>query len=146
MIYRVLEEKTTIKSKYLDNYIVNFLDTTFEIPENIIVDLVEVTEDYIARPDLISLKAYNSDDYTDIICKLNGISNPFELNKGDILVLPSFEDLQKFIVRPNTDELEDTENKNVPISKKLTEKRKANEAVIGDKRFSINKNKRVIVY
>ena len=86
MIYRVLEEKTTIKSKYLDNYIVNFLDTTFEIPENIIVDLVEVTEDYIARPDLISLKAYNSDDYTDIICKLNGISNPFELNKGDILV------------------------------------------------------------
>ena len=146
MIYRVLEEKTTVESKYLNDTIYNYLDTTFQIPNDILVSLVEVTEDFIARPDLISLKAYNDDSYTDIICKLNGISNPFELNKGDLLVLPSFEDLQRFIVYPNAQELEDTENKNVPVSKKKNEKRKANEAVIGDKRFSIDKNKRVIVY
>lgn len=146
MIYRVLEEKTTIKSNYLGDTIFNYLDTTFEIPKNILVDLVEITDDYIARPDLISLKAYGSDDYVDIICKFNGISNPFELNKGDVIVLPAFEDLNKFIVRPNADELEDAENKEVPVSKKKNEKRKANEAIVGDKRFSVDKNKRVIIY
>lgn len=146
MIYRVLEGKTTIKSNYLDADVFNYLDTTFEIPKDMSVDLVEVTEDYIARPDLISLKAYGSDDYVDVICKLNGVSNPFELNVGDMIVLPAFEELRKFIVRPNADELEDSENKEVPVSKKKNEKRKANEAVVGDKRFSVDKNKRVIIY
>ena len=110
------------------------------------VDLVKITEDYVARPDLISLKACGSDNYTDIICKFNGISNPFELNKGEVIVIPVFEDIENFIVRPNAGELEDAENKEVPVSKKKNEKRKANEAVIGDKRFSIDKNKRVIIY
>jgi hypothetical protein len=110
------------------------------------IDLVEVTKDYVARPDLIALKAYNDDSYTDILCKLNGISNPFELNEGDMLIVPSFEELEHFIVRPNSGELEDAETKSVPVSKKLNEKRKANEAVVGDKRFSIDKNKRVIIY
>ena len=146
MIYQVLERKTLIKGTYLDDYLYNLLDTTFEIPDNVMVDLIEVTDDYIARPDLISLKAYNDDQYADIICKLNGISNPFELNKGDLLVLPVYEDLEKFIVRPNSEELEDSENKDVPVSKKKNEKRKPNEAVVGDKRFSIDKNRRVIVY
>ena len=146
MIYRVLEEKTTIESKYLGNYIYNYLDTSFEIPEGMVVDLVEITDDYIARPDLVSIKAYNDDSYTDIICKLNGISNPFELNAGDVLVLPSFADLNRFIVHPSAEEKEDGGNTNVPVSKKKNEKRKANEAVVGDKRFSIDKNKRVVVY
>ena len=146
MIYRVLEEKTTIESKYLGNYIYSYLDTSFEIPEGMVVDLVEITDDYIARPDLVSIKAYNDDSYTDIICKLNGISNPFELNVGDVLVLPSFADLNRFIVHPNTEEREDSDNTNIPVSKKKNEKRKANEAVVGDKRFSIDKNKRVVVY
>ena len=146
MIYRVLEGKTIVESKYLNDNIYNYLDTTFEIPSNMNVELVEVTEDFVARPDLISLKAYNDDSYADIICKLNGISNPFELNKGDVIVLPTFEYLEEFIVRPNSQELEDSDNSSVPVSKKKNEKRKANEAVVGDKRFSIDKNRRVIIY
>lgn len=146
MIYRVLEDKTIIESKFLKSNIYNYLDTTFEIPDNMNVELLEVTDDYVARPDLISLKAYNDDSYADIICKLNGISNPFELNKGDVIVLPTFEYLENFIVRPNVQELEDDENNEVPKSKKRNEKRKANEAVVGDKRFSIDKNRRVIIY
>ncbi len=143
---RVLENKTEIKSKYLNENIYNYLDTTFEIPDTFMYDIVKITKDYIARPDLISYKAYNTDIYADVICKLNGISNPFELNEGDLLVIPTYEYLQEFIVKPNDIELEDTENTNVPISKKKNEKRKANEAVIGDKRFSIDKNNRVIIY
>lgn len=143
---RVLEEKTEIKSNYLKQDIYNYLDTTFEIPDNFMYDIVKITKDYIARPDLVSYKAYNTDMYADVICKLNGISNPFELNEGDILVIPTFEYLNGFLIVPNELELEESENENVPISKRKNEKRKANESVVGDKRFSIDKNKRIIIY
>ena len=47
-----------------------------------------VNEYYVARPDLISLAIYGNDMYGDMICKFNGISNPFELNEGMVLMLP----------------------------------------------------------
>ena len=40
-------------------------------------DVIIVNEYYVARPDLISLAVYGDDKYADIICKFNGISNPF---------------------------------------------------------------------
>ncbi len=143
---RVLEGKTEIESRYLNDRIYNYLDTTFEIPDQFMYDIIKITKDYVARPDLISYKAYNTDMYADVICKLNGISNPFELNEGDVIVIPTYDYLDEFIVRPNNIELEDTDQDTVPVSKKKNEKRKANEAVVGDKRFSIDKNNRVIIY
>lgn len=147
MNYSVLVNKTEYDSKWLKDRLYNLLDTTFEIPEEFAYDVIRVDKDYIGRPDLISFKAYDDDSYADIICKLNGISNPFELNEGDILVLPLFSDLQRFLAVPNMQELhDDGEDNNHPVAKKKNEKRKANEAVIGDKRFSIDKNKRIIIY
>ena len=52
---------------------------------------VIVNEYYVARPDLISLAMYGNDMYGDMICKFNGISNPFDLNEGMILMLPPLE-------------------------------------------------------
>lgn len=51
--------------------------------------LVKVNKHYIARPDLVSLMMYGTDKYGDMICKVNGLSNPFELNEGMLLVCPS---------------------------------------------------------
>lgn len=50
--------------------------------------MVYVEKYYTARPDLISLAVYGDDKYGDIICKINGISNPFELNEGMYLYTP----------------------------------------------------------
>ena len=50
--------------------------------------IVYVEKYYTARPDLISLAVYGDDKYGDIICKRNGISNPFELNEGMYLYTP----------------------------------------------------------
>lgn len=50
---------------------------------------VVVSKYYVARPDLISLAVYKDDQFADLICKINGISNPFELNEDMILLLPS---------------------------------------------------------
>ena len=147
MNYLVLSNKTECKSEHLNDRMYNYLDTTFEIPEEFTYSLIQVTADYVARPDLISFKAYNDDSYADVICKLNGISNPFEINEGDVLVLPIFSELKRFLVTPNVAELHlDDGNIERPVAKKKTDKRKANEAVIGDKRFSIDKNKRIIIY
>jgi hypothetical protein len=62
-----------------------FIDNAPVISEHI------VTEDEICRIDLISLKHYSDDSYVDFILKYNGISNPFSINVGDVLLIPSNE-------------------------------------------------------
>lgn len=47
-----------------------------------------VSKYYVARPDLVSLAFFKDDRYADLICKINGISNPFELNENMILLIP----------------------------------------------------------
>lgn len=50
-----------------------------------------VNEYYVARPDLISFAVYGTDKYGDMICKINGISNPFDLNEGMVIQIPSLD-------------------------------------------------------
>ena len=62
--------------------------------------VVEVREEYEMRPDLISYWAYGTDLYTDIILKCNGISNPFSIKEGDIILIPNLENFKYFYRRP----------------------------------------------
>lgn len=151
----LLANKPIIKSKFLNNQeIYNLSTQTFQLPnENFNYRIIEVTEDYIARPDLISQMVYGVDKYGDILCKINGISNPFELNVGDRLVVPEINDLNKFVYdnidtkTESSENLEDEESvENLPKAKMLNEKRKPNEAIIGEKRFKIDRDRRVIIY
>jgi len=48
-----------------------------------------VTEDDKVRPDLIALKYYGDDTKTDMILKYNRISDPFSINPGEIILVPS---------------------------------------------------------
>lgn len=145
MQYITLQNKTIIKSDYLGENIFNLLDKTFIIPKNFDFNIFEVTKEYIARPDLISLDAYGDSLYADIICKINGISNPFELNEGIKVILPTPDSIQLFNTIPEQSELENSQI-NKPVAKKKTEKRKANEAVIGDSRYRIDSATGVIIY
>lgn len=52
------------------------------------INPIIVNKYYVARPDLISLAVYGTDEYGDMICKFNGISNPFELNEDMVLFIP----------------------------------------------------------
>lgn len=152
MIQPILDNKGIFNSSYLNEDIVNLLDTTFEIPYSYNYSVFEVTEDYIARPDLISYDAYGDTMYTDVICKINGISNPFELNEGMILIIPSIEDITNFSVMPNSGEAEKSAVNNTsfydkkPTPKQKNQKRKANEAVIGDSRFKIDPVAGIVIY
>ncbi len=153
LLYTVLENKNTFRSDYLNDEVVNLLDTTFLIPDDFSFNLFEVSSEYIARPDLISLDAYGDAMYADVICKLNGISNPFELNKGITLILPTPDQIVNFSYK-NPQSSTDTDDANYesirksisPIPKGKQSKRKANEAIVGDNRFKIDQASRVIIY
>ena len=124
------------------------MDYTFEIPKLYTYNVFEVTEEYIARPDLISYDAYGDDMFADVICKLNGISNPFELNVGMKLIIPSPEDIMNFTLRPSNKD-RDENWFNVGASKTMktrNSKRQANEAIVGDTRFKIDKSSKIIIY
>lgn len=147
-ISTVLTNKTNMFDEYLNDTIFNLLDKTFVIPDTFEYSVLVVDDQYIMRPDLISLDAYGDAMYADVICKLNGV-NPFEINKNMELILPSPEYIMDFVVQPDTDDREVGETGSLsyaPVAKSSVQKRKANEAVIGDKRFNIDPVNGVIVY
>lgn len=153
MQFSTLNFKREIYSDYLQENIYNLLDFTFRIPNEYIYNIFEVTDEYIARPDLISLDAYGDDMFADVICKLNGISNPFELNSGMKLIIPSPESILDFSIKPSLKDADanwgpniqsnSIENNNVKNKKS---KRQANEAIVGDKRFKIDRASGIIIY
>lgn len=147
MQYSVLNFKKDFHSDYLGEKMYNLLDFTFEIPKTYSYNTFQVTRDYIARPDLVSYDAYGDTMFADVICKLNGISNPFELNEDMILILPSPEDILNFAVMPsNKDNDENWGRSDKSGPKFKNQKRQANEAIVGDVRFKIDTTKGIIIY
>lgn len=161
LLYTTLSFKKEFRSDYLGERIQNLLDTTFVIPQSYSYTIFEVTEDYIARPDLISYDAYGDSMYADVLCKLNGISNPFELNEGMTLIIPSPDNIMDFVVIPSSSEYESesvdkyngdynsnnsTNTGGAIVGKTKQSKRKANEAIIGDSRFKINTADGIVIY
>lgn len=147
IFHTVLNNKPEIYSDWLQESIINLCDSTFIIPDSYQYEILEVTERYISRPDLLSLDVYGDTLYADILCKLNGISNPFELNKGMLMIVPSPDCIMNFMYKPSIDETDESISvNNKPVSKKKHEKRKANESVLGDSRFKIDKTRGVVIY
>lgn len=146
--YSVLNRKTEIASDYLGEQIYNMLDFTFAIPQSYSYNIFNVTEEYIARPDLVSYDAYGDAMYADIICKLNGISNPFELNEGMKLIIPTPDSVYQFALEPSIKDRDANwgPNSGKQTAKAKTAKRQANEAIMGDTRFKIDKTRGVIIY
>lgn len=150
MIYPVLIKKNAIHSDYLDQDEIDLLSHTFSFPSSFQFNVFHVTKEYIARPDLISLDAYGDSMFADVLCKINGISNPFELNEGMNLVLPSPDTVLNFSHDPSAES--ESEDKDASSSagptpaQKASRKRKANEAVIGDSRFRLDPQNGIIIY
>lgn len=126
---------------------VDLMSKTFVFSTNFEYRLVEVTDLSVARPDILSQITYGSDQYGDLICKINGISNPLELNIGKILILPEPAYLKKFFTKETTDIDELSKDSTLrPTPKHKKEKRKSNEAIDGDVRYKIDSSNRIIVY
>lgn len=141
----VIENKPNKKYSETESMI-DLSRMTFTIPDKFEYSLIEVTKDFVARPDIISHSLYGDTNYSDVICKLNGISNPFELNEGMTLIVPTPEYLRDFFITDTYVEPNTKEEIQRPQPKKKTDKRKANDAIIGDVRYKIDTDRKVIIY
>lgn len=54
-------------------------------------NVYRVPRDYEMRPDLISAAVYNNSGYAEMILKYNGISNPFSIKEGDMILIPNLD-------------------------------------------------------
>lgn len=100
-----------------------------------------VSEETAMRPDLISNYFYQDQSYADLLLKYNGYSNPFSINVGDILRIPSAEDLAKFGSVGNLSGLTGTRKKytNLVLAPK-TRKDKARLAYLLQRGNAVNAN------
>lgn len=152
--YKILKNKGKLYKKNSDGTTEEFLDLltkSCNSMDSTAGDIIIVNKYYIARPDLISLAVYGSDEYADLICKYNGISNPFELNENDVIVLPQYHEFQNLIdtVNNTTSELVNddvSDNTNYSSNKKKSDRRSPAQTTTGDKNFIIDKSLGVVFY
>ena len=61
----------------------------------------KVPKEFEMRPDLIAGAAYNNTLYAEFILKYNGISNPFTIKEGDLILIPALETMKVIVSSPN---------------------------------------------
>lgn len=62
-----------------------------------IIDTVVVSSDFIMRSDLIAKVEFRNANKMDYLLKFNGISNPFSIDEGDILLVPDMSEMRSAI-------------------------------------------------
>ena len=148
--YKIINSKPTIVQDNIEY--IDLLANTFNTSLSLSGTPLIVNKYYIARPDLISQAMYGTDKYADIICKVNGISNPFELNEDDMILVPSIEYCENTI---NTNvvasELITTNSTNVSVQTKnyqktTAETRSPNEQLSGEQNYIIDQSSGLIFY
>ena len=115
------------------------------------IEFIRVIADYVARPDLISLAVYGTDQYADILCKINGISNPFELNEGMILLIPNLSTITFFYKNRSASATFESDSTPISSTKKNFQKTKAErrrpaEQTVGSKNFVVDLSNKMIIY
>lgn len=111
---QVLNRKSMLYSDLFKTEMYDLLSKTFELTPDFNATIYVVEEDEVARMDLVSKHVYGDEMYADVICKVNGISNPYEINKGTMLIMPDPNYLSSLMVSPdkgwNEDIIGDTVN------------------------------------
>ena len=149
--YRLLDYKDKITKD--GNTYVDLLSKVWQNKEPNNGRIIMVNEYYVARPDLISLAVYGSDEYADVLCKINGISNPFELNEGTILFLPQLEYMVQSMSRLTTNvaSVLASESDNIGVQhmtkqKSKTEDRSPNQQTKGETNYYIDTANGLVYY
>lgn len=151
--YRIINYKQTIKNDKGESYI-DLMNKTYDASIYFSGTPLIINKYYVARPDLISLALYGDDKYADIICKINGIDNPFELNEDDVIIVPNVEYLNECIYKHNEDDnlIKDSKKETIQKidkynkQKRKNEDRSPNEQTVGESNFIIDKSLGLVFY
>lgn len=69
-------------------------------------NVYKIPKEFEMRPDLISGAVYNNSLYAEVILKYNGISNPFSIKEGDLILIPALDSIQGIIAKPKGSEVD----------------------------------------
>jgi len=89
-----------------DDYLIDLTKSSMKYKSTVprVADFIEVTKDYEMRPDLIAQLFYGGTDHTDYLLKFNGISNPFSIKTGDVLLIPDYREMEENLFLPKIDD------------------------------------------
>ncbi len=80
---------TTLNNKRIENGKVIMTEPTVLFANGTgLIGSFTVDSEYAGRIDLIALQLYGTASKADYILKYNGISNPFSIEEGDVLLIP----------------------------------------------------------
>lgn len=150
--YDILNKKPIVNRHGVDMY--DLAVSTINQDVNVSGSFIVVNKHYVARPDLLSLAVYGDDKYADILCKINGISNPFELNENDIIIIPHVETILDMTTNANevsvfcdNDKQEIIDNiSNTRLQKNVSQERAPNEQLVGDTNYIIDNTHGIVIY
>lgn len=77
-----------------------------------VIGTAVIGEDLVMRSDLVAKEYFRNSNKLDYLLKFNGISNPFAIDAGDVLLIPSDEDM-KIAFKPKVDKSADSSQKDV---------------------------------
>ena len=94
MFARTLDSKGTYKIDQ-DTEVIDLADGIFDPNKAMtqICSIYKVRKEYEMRPDLVSAALYGTTDYTEMILKYSLISNPFAIEKDDLIYGASMADI-----------------------------------------------------
>lgn len=151
--YKIINYKPELE--YNNEKFSDLMSNTFIYSEMINGCPIIINEHYVGRPDLISLVMYGDDKYADVICKINGISNPFELNENDVLFIPSLDYIincykgdakpSELIDNPSTNKIE-KKDVSTAYQKRKNETRSPNQQTVGESNYVIDKSLGIVFY
>lgn len=129
LLSKLLRAKRTFTKPNGDT-VVDLISSTFNFNASVAPaeGYCQVLPDEQARPDLVANRVYGDQQLWEALLKYNGVSNPFSLEAGYILLTPPFKDLEKLISVPKQ-----ILEKGVEITDR-TEDRLLNPRTVEDKR------------
>lgn len=153
--YKILNKKPIVERNGIkfQDLAVQTINPNVELSGSFLV----VNKYYVARPDLIALAVYGDDQYADILCKVNGISNPFELNENDVIILPHVESLMDLTnMSPTESVFVDKTDKTSPelvtgflntdLQREINSSRSPNEQTKGMKNLIVDDENGLLIY
>jgi len=129
-------KRTFIKEN--GDVLLDIISSTFDFSkaEDTSAGYIQVKEEEQMRPDLVAERIYGDQKKWELLLKYNGISNPFSLIEGQILLVPPFRNLNKMLSSPGLVVEKGIEKLNIAEDKLLSPK-----TVKDKKRIDALKNK-----
>jgi hypothetical protein len=88
IVFKSLTSKPSVTGSYTQKILSKRTVSTPSKPLTTDFNWHVVEPDEEMRPDLISRMYYGTENFTDVLCKYNGISNPFSLERGQLIKVP----------------------------------------------------------